>query len=73
MPSTLIIAEEINPLQSEGKLLADQLKDAKVDTGYELYNGVTHEFFGMAAVAPQAKDAQALAAKKLRSAFGTGK
>lgn len=70
MPATLIIAAEIDPLQSEGRLLADKLKEAKVDTDYELYNGVTHEFFGMAAVVPQAKEAQALAVKKLKSAFG---
>lgn len=70
MPPTLIIGAEIDPLQSEGKLLSDKFKDAKVDTDYELYHGVTHEFFGMAAVVPQAKDAQALATKKLKSAFG---
>ncbi|MEO6670149.1 MAG: alpha/beta hydrolase [Ferruginibacter sp.] len=70
MPATLIIAAEIDPLQSEGRLLADKLKEAKVDTDYELYTGVTHEFFGMAAVVPQAKEAQALAVKKLKSAFG---
>jgi acetyl esterase len=70
MPPTLIIGAEIDPLQSEGKLLSDKLKDAKVDTDYELYTGVTHEFFGMAAVVPQAKEAQAFATKKLKSAFG---
>ena len=70
LPPTLIIGAEIDPLQTEGKLLADKLKDAGVDTTYELYNGVTHEFFGMATVVPQAKDAQALAAKKLKAAFG---
>ncbi len=70
MPSTLIIGAEIDPLQSEGKLLADKLKVANVTTDYQLYKGATHEFFGMAAVIPQARDAQSLAAKKLRSAFG---
>lgn len=60
---------EIDPLATEGKLLRDKLKDARVDTDYELYNGVTHEFFGMAAVVPAAKDAQAKAASKLKSAF----
>ena len=69
-PPTLIIGAEIDPLQTEGKLLADKLKAANVETDYELYNGVTHEFFGMAAVVPQAKDAQALAAKKLKAALG---
>lgn len=69
-PPTLIIAAEIDPLQTEGKLLADKLKDAGVKTDYKLYDGVTHEFFGMATVVPQAKDAQRLAAKKLKSALG---
>jgi acetyl esterase/lipase len=70
LPPTLIIGAEIDPLQSEGKLLSDKLKEAGVKTDYQLYNGVTHEFFGMAAVVPQAKEAQALAASKLKSAFG---
>ncbi|UAY52849.1 alpha/beta hydrolase [Ferruginibacter albus] len=70
LPPTLIIGAEIDPLQTEGKLLSDKLKEAKVETDYELYNGVTHEFFGMAAVVPQARDAQSLVAKKLKSAFG---
>jgi acetyl esterase len=69
-PPTLIIGAEIDPLQTEGKLLADKLKAADVKTDYELYDGVTHEFFGMATVVPQAKDAQGLAAKKLKSALG---
>ena len=70
MPKTLIIAAEIDPLQTEGKILSEKLKEAKVETDYELYSGVTHEFFGMATVVPQAKEAQALAAKKLKAAFG---
>ena len=70
MPPTLIIGAEIDPLQSEGKMLSDKLKDAGVTTGYQLYDGVTHEFFGMATVVPQAKDAQTKVASKLKSAFG---
>ncbi len=70
LPKTLIIGAEIDPLQTEGKLLSEKLKAAKVNTDYELYIGVTHEFFGMAAVVPQAKDAQGLAVKKLKLAFG---
>ena len=69
LPPTLIIGAELDPLQSDGKMLSDKLKDAKVDTDYKLYDGVTHEFFGMAAVVPQAKDAQELAISKLKSAF----
>ena len=69
LPPTLIIGAELDPLQTEGKLLSDKLKDANVTTDYKLYDGVTHEFFGMAAVVPQAKDAQALAVSKLKNAF----
>ena len=70
LPKTLIIAAEIDPLQTEGKLLSDKLSAAGVQTDYQLFPGVTHEFFGMAAVVPQAKEAQALAASKLKAAFG---
>ena len=69
-PPTLIIGAEIDPLQSEGKLLADKLEASGVTTDYELYKGVTHEFFGMAAVIPEAKAAQELAAKMLKEALG---
>jgi len=69
-PKTLIIGAEIDPLASEGKMLSDKLKDAGVEVDYKLYDGATHEFFGMATVVPEAKDAQALAAKKLKAALG---
>ena len=69
-PPTLIIGAEIDPLQAEGKLLAEKLEAAKVETDYELYTGVTHEFFGMALIIPQAKAAQELAASKLKAALG---
>ncbi len=69
MPPTLIIGAEIDPLQTEGKLLSDKFKAANVSTDYIMYDGVTHEFFGMAAVVPEAKVAQALAVSKLKAAF----
>ena len=70
LPPTTIVAAEIDPLQTEGRLLSDRLKAAGVDVDYKLYNGVTHEFFGMAAVVPDAKDAQAYATGRLKSGFG---
>ena len=69
MPSTTIIGAEIDPLQAEGKLLADKLKAAGVSSAYQLYSGVTHEFFGMAAVVPEAKQAQQMAVDALKSAL----
>ncbi|MEO7801436.1 MAG: alpha/beta hydrolase [Ginsengibacter sp.] len=69
LPTTTIIAAQYDPLRSEGEMLADNLKKADVKTNYKLYNGTTHEFFGMAAVVSQAKDAQAMATDELKSAF----
>lgn len=69
LPATTIVAAEIDPLQTDGKMLADKLKEAGVEVDYKLYNGVTHEFFGMATVVPDAKDAQAYASGRLKQGF----
>jgi acetyl esterase/lipase len=69
LPPTTIIAAEIDPLQSEGKMLADKLKEAGVPVTYQLYKGVTHEFFGMATVIPEAKESQAFATSALKKGF----
>ena len=69
LPSATIVAAEIDPLMSEGKAYADALKKAGVKVDYKLYNGVTHEFFGMGAVVPKAKDAEQYAADALTKAF----
>ena len=69
LPPTTIIAAEIDPLQTEGKLLSDRLDKAGVKTEYELYKGVTHEFFGMATVLPEAKEAQAKASDAIKNSF----
>jgi acetyl esterase/lipase len=69
LPPTTIVAAEIDPLQTEGKLLSDKLKDAGVEVDYKLYSGVTHEFFGMATVVPDAKDAQGYAAGRLKNSL----
>ena len=49
-PPTTIINAEIDPLQSEGGELAERMRADGVDVVREVYPGVTHEFFGMAAV-----------------------
>jgi acetyl esterase/lipase len=69
LPSTTIIAAEYDPLTSEGKMLAENLTAAGVNTSYQLYKGTTHEFFGMAAVVPEAKLAQEFAVNQLKNAF----
>jgi len=70
LPPVIIINAEIDPLRSDGEMLEIALKEAEVDVTRKLYSGVTHEFFGMAAVVSKAKDAQAYAGKELQSALG---
>jgi acetyl esterase len=65
LPPTTIITAEIDPLMSDGEILRDQLEAAGVKVNYKMYKGVTHEFFGMAAVVPEAKAAQEFATKNL--------
>ena len=69
LPPATVITDQIDPLRSEGKVYADKLKEAGVDVEYRNYDGVTHEFFGMAAVVDDAKKAEAFAADRLKSAF----
>jgi len=70
LPQTTIITDEIDPLNSEGIMLADKMKAAGDTVSSKNYMGVTHEFFGMGAVVPQAKDAEGYAVSQLKKAFG---
>ncbi|MGI4727668.1 MAG: alpha/beta hydrolase [Janthinobacterium lividum] len=70
LPATTIITDEYDPLHDDGIKLAEKLKAAGVTVNSKNYDGVTHEFFGMATVVPQAKEAQAFAASELKKAFG---
>lgn len=69
LPSTTIITDQIDPLRSEGKAYADLLQKAGIKVRYQNFEGVTHEFFGMAAVVDKAKEAQQFAAEGLKEAF----
>ncbi len=69
LPGTTIIGAEIDPLHDDGTALRDKLKDAGVEVMYKDYKGVTHEFFGMALLVPEAKDAQSLVSSDLKKAF----
>ncbi|MDB5790498.1 MAG: lipase [Massilia sp.] len=73
LPPATIIAAEIDPLLSEGKAYADKLKKDGVAVSYKEYKGVTHEFFGMGAVVPKAKEAEQFAADALKKAFAAKK
>ena len=69
LPPTTIITADIDPLRSEGQMLAKALQAAGVSVTYRNYEGVTHEFFGMGAVVPDAKAAVAFAGAQLKQAF----
>lgn len=67
-PATIITAE-IDPLMSEGKSLADRMTSQGVRVDYRNFEGVTHEFFGMAPAVSEAATAQDLANTNLRNSF----
>ena len=71
LPSSTVILAEIDPLRSEGEMLAERLEQAGVDVRHKTFHGSTHEFFGMAMVLPDAMAAQTFAAHELKRAFGT--
>lgn len=71
LPPTTIINAEIDPLRSDGDMLADKMKSAGNEVVHKIYPGVTHEFFGMDAVVAKAKEAQDFAVSQLQKGFGT--
>ena len=73
LPPVTLISAQIDPLRSDADMLEKSLKKANVKVEHKMFPGTTHEFFGMAAVVPSAKKAQALAGKQLRAAFATGR
>ncbi len=71
-PATVILAQ-IDPLRSEGETYAEKLEKAGVKVNVKTFDGVTHEFFGMAKVVPQAKQAMDMAITDLTAAFDSVK
>jgi acetyl esterase len=69
LPSVTIINAQIDPLRSDGAMLEEALKQAKIPVARKEYEGVTHEFFGASAVLPAARNAQAFAVQQLKEAF----
>ncbi len=67
-PATIITAD-IDPLRDEGKLLAERMRGQGVDVEYRNYDGVTHEFFGMAPLIQEAAAAQNFAVTDLKESF----
>ena len=73
LPPVTLINARIDPLRSDGDMLEASLKKAGVKVTHKIYEGVTHEFFGMAAAVAKAKQAQALAGQELKRSLGAAK
>lgn len=69
LPPTTVITAELDPLRDEGEAYAQRLADAGVPVKTRRYEGVTHEFFGLAGAVGKAKDAVDFAVDNLRKAF----
>jgi acetyl esterase/lipase len=57
LPKTTIVLAEIDPLRSDGDMLAERLEGVGVSVNKKIYEGVTHDFFGLGAVVSDAKNA----------------
>ncbi|MEO5511201.1 MAG: alpha/beta hydrolase [Longimicrobiales bacterium] len=69
LPATTIITAEIDPLKTDGEMLLSALQKAGVAVEHRHFVGVTHEFFGMAAVVAKAREAQEYAGQRLKASF----
>ena len=70
LPPITIINASIDPLLSDGTMLADAIEAAGGEVEQRTFDGVTHEFFGMAAVVEDAAAAQDYAVKRLNTDLG---
>ncbi|WP_198938060.1 alpha/beta hydrolase [Alkanindiges hydrocarboniclasticus] len=71
LPPTTVVTAELDPLRDEGEAYAQRLADAGVQVSTRRYEGVTHEFFGLAGAVGKAKDAVDFAVGNLRKIFNT--
>ena len=69
LPPTTIIAAQFDPLVSDGQVYATRLAAAGVKVDYQLYTGMTHEFFGLGSEVAKAHTAEIYAGTVLSAAF----
>ena len=72
LPPVTIVAAQVDPLRSEGELLAQRLAAQGVQVDRREFAGTTHEFFGADAVIADAAEAQRYAGERLRAALYGG-
>jgi acetyl esterase/lipase len=66
LPPATIVNAQIDPLRDDGEKLAKAFTEAGVKVNRKIYEGVAHEFFGMAAVVDKAQE---FATAELLAAF----
>lgn len=69
LPPAIVITAEFDPLRDEGEQYASKLADAGVSVKAQRFDGVVHEFFGLAGAVSKAKDAVTFAADGLKEVF----
>jgi acetyl esterase len=69
LPSATGINAQIDPLRDDGMKYANKLAAANVPVVHKIYDGVTHELFGLAGLVSESTEAFALACKSLRKAL----
>lgn len=69
LPPATIIAAEVDPLVSDGQDYYAALQKAGSPVTYQMYTGVTHEFFGLGAVVSKARQAELFGAAQLAASF----
>ena len=73
LPPVTIVSAQIDPLRSEGEMLAEHLQSQGVPVERRVFDGTTHEFFGADALISGARDAQQWAGMRLHDAlWGNG-
>lgn len=69
LPPAIVITAEFDPLRDEGEQYAAKLAAAGVAVKSQRFDGVVHEFFGLAGAVSKAKEAVDFAAEGLKKVF----
>ena len=69
LPPAIIITAEFDPLRDEGMAYGEKLASAGISVKSKIFEGVSHEFFGLAGVIDTADDALEFAVEGLNKIF----
>lgn len=69
LPPAIVITAEFDPLRDEGEAYAQKLAGAGVSVKSKRFDGVSHEFFGLAGAVGKAKEALKFATEGLQKVF----